>query len=130
MTKKSLSCRLMRKALGRTVIISLIFSLLYAQVFAKGNSIQDLNPKISLRVVNMPVKNVLKQINKATKISFVFSNAIVTNQAVSIDVKNEELNAVLKKIFEPLGMAFSISGNVILIDKKPVAPPEAAANKV
>nr|WP_249665229.1 SusC/RagA family TonB-linked outer membrane protein [Mucilaginibacter sp. Bleaf8] len=78
----------------------------------------------------MPVKNVLKQINKATKISFVFSNAIVTNQAVSIDVKNEELNAVLKKIFEPLGMAFSISGNVILIDKKPVATPEAAANKV
>ncbi|MGN8068633.1 SusC/RagA family TonB-linked outer membrane protein [Mucilaginibacter sp. 22184] len=66
----------------------------------------------------MPVKNVLKQINKAIKLSFVFSNEIVTDQTVTIDVKNEKLSLVLSKIFDPLGMDYQLSGNMILIEKK------------
>jgi len=66
----------------------------------------------------MPVKNVLKQINKAIKLSFVFSNEIVTDQTVTIDVKNEKLSTVLFRIFDPLGMYYQLSGNMILIEKK------------
>jgi len=66
----------------------------------------------------MPVKNVLKRINKAIKLSFVFSNEIVTDQTVTIDVKNEKLSLVLSKIFDPLGMDYQLSGNMILIEKK------------
>jgi TonB-linked SusC/RagA family outer membrane protein len=89
-----------------------------ARVQAKNNSVQDLNIRISLKVVKMPVKDVLKQINKETKVSFVFSNSIVTDQEVSINVKNEQLSVVLKKILNPFGMDYTVSGNVILIDKK------------
>ncbi|WP_143822287.1 SusC/RagA family TonB-linked outer membrane protein [Mucilaginibacter pedocola] len=89
-----------------------------ANVQAKTSLAQDLNTRISLKVKNMPVKDVMKQINKETKISFVFSNSIVTNQEVSIDVKNEQLSSVLKKILSPFDMDYSVSGNVILIDKK------------
>ncbi|WP_199269770.1 SusC/RagA family TonB-linked outer membrane protein [Mucilaginibacter lacusdianchii] len=106
-------------------MIAITFAMFCTETNAKPRDIQDLNPKISLRVVNMPVKDVLKHINKETKISFVFSNAIVTNQAISLDVKDELLNSVLRKMFDPLGMDFSISGNVILIEKKKINPTEA-----
>ncbi|MBD1362721.1 SusC/RagA family TonB-linked outer membrane protein [Mucilaginibacter sp. ZT4R22] len=118
MTNKSLSFYLLRKALTRIIIISTVFTMCLARVQAKNNSAQDLNTRISLKVVNMPVKDVLKQINKETKVSFVFSNSIVTDQEVSINVKNEQLSLVLKKILNPFGMDYTVSGNVILIDKK------------
>jgi TonB-linked SusC/RagA family outer membrane protein len=71
----------------------------------------------------MPVKNVLKQINKEIKLSFVFSNEIVTDQMVTIEVKNEKVGLVLSKILDPLGMDYLLSGNMILIEKKQVIPP-------
>jgi TonB-linked SusC/RagA family outer membrane protein len=70
----------------------------------------------------MPVKNVLKQINKEIKLSFVFSNEIVTDQMVTIEVKNEKVGLVLSKILDPLGMDYLLSGNMILIEKKQVIP--------
>jgi TonB-linked SusC/RagA family outer membrane protein len=73
----------------------------------------------------MPVKNVLKQINKEIKLSFVFSNEIVTDQMVTIEVKNERVGLVLSKILDPLGMDYLLSGNMILIEKKQVIPPGA-----
>ena len=118
MTNKSLSFHLLSKALLRIIIISTIFSVCFTQTQAKNTSAQDLNTRISLKVVNMPVKDVLKQINKETKLSFVFSNSIVTDQEVTINVKNEQLSSVLKKILNPFGMDYTVSGNVILIDKK------------
>ncbi|MFA6082897.1 SusC/RagA family TonB-linked outer membrane protein [Mucilaginibacter sp.] len=130
MTNKSLSFHLLCKALVKIIIFTVIFSVCFTITQAKNISAQDLKTRISLRVVNMPVKDVLRQINKETKISFVFSNSIVTNQEVSLDVKNEQLGLVLKKIFEPLGMDYSISGNVILIDKKVTTPTEITSQKV
>jgi TonB-linked SusC/RagA family outer membrane protein len=73
----------------------------------------------------MPVKNVLKQINKEIKLSFVFSNEIVTDQMVTIEVKNEKVGLVLSKILDPLGMDYLLSGNMILIEKKQIIPPGA-----
>jgi TonB-linked SusC/RagA family outer membrane protein len=129
MTNKSLSFHLLCKALVRVIIITVIFSVCFTIAQAKNVSAQDLKTRISLHVVNMSVKNVLRQINKETKISFVFSNSIVTNQAVSLDVKNEQLDLVLKKILEPLGMDYSVSGDVILIDKKTVTLTETESQK-
>jgi TonB-linked SusC/RagA family outer membrane protein len=101
--------------------ISTIFFVCFSQLQAKSILAQDLNTRISLKVVKMPVKDVLKQINKETRISFVFSNAIVTDQQVSLDVKNEQVGLILKKILNPFGMDYTVSGSVILIDKKETA---------
>ncbi|MDB5285440.1 MAG: SusC/RagA family TonB-linked outer membrane protein [Mucilaginibacter sp.] len=123
MTNKSLSFQLLCKALTKVIIFTTIFSVCFTTVTqAKNVSAQDLKTRISLRVVDMPVKDVLRQINKETKISFVFSNSIVTNQEVSLNVKNEQLDLILKKILDPLGMDYSVSGEVILIDKKAGIP--------
>lgn len=118
MTKKILSSNRLRKAVNRIVIITGFLSVCFFKTSAVIHSIQDLDTPISLKVTNMPVKNVLKQINKAIKLSFVFSNEIVTDQTVTIDVKNEKLSLVLSKIFDPLGMEYQLSGNMILIEKK------------
>lgn len=122
MTNKSLSSHLICKAFMRLSLICTIISVCFTYASAKKLSAQDLNTRISLHVTNMPVKDVLRRINKETKISFAFSNTIVTTQQVSVDARNEQLGAVLKRMLSPIGMDYSISGNVVLIDKKsPVA---------
>jgi len=118
MTKNILSSNRLRKAVNRIVIVTGFLSICFFKTSAVIRSIQDLDTPISLKVTNMPVKNVLKRINKAIKLSFVFSNEIVTDQTVTIDVKNEKLSLVLSKIFDPLGMDYQLSGNMILIEKK------------
>jgi TonB-linked SusC/RagA family outer membrane protein len=118
MTKKSLSSNRLRKAVSRIVIVTGLFFVCCFKSSAVSHSNQDLDTPISLKVVNMPVKDVLKQINRAIKLSFVFNTSIVTGQTVSLEVKNEKLGSVLSKIFEPLGMDYSLSGNMILIEKK------------
>ncbi|MDN5284883.1 MAG: SusC/RagA family TonB-linked outer membrane protein [Mucilaginibacter sp.] len=122
MTKILLSAKRLRKAVSRIVIVTVLLSVCCFKTSASSRISQDLNTPISLKVINMPVKNVLKQINKEIKVSFVFSNAIVTDQTVSIEVKNEKLGLVLSKILDPLGMDYTLSGNMILIEKKqPIA---------
>lgn len=128
MTNKSLSFHLLCKALSRVIIITAVISACFTPTQAKNLTSQDLTTRISLNVKNMPVKDVLKQINKETKISFVFSNSIVTDQEVSLSVKNEQVSQVLKKILNPFDMDYSISGNVILIERKVAATFEAGAN--
>jgi TonB-linked SusC/RagA family outer membrane protein len=126
MTNKSLSFHLLYKALFKVSIITAIFCTCITITHAKNVSAQDLKTRISLHVTNMPVKDVLKQINSETKISFIFSNSIVTNQQISLKVKNEQLGVVLRKILDPLGMDYYVSDEVILIDKKTAA---SAANE-
>jgi TonB-linked SusC/RagA family outer membrane protein len=121
MTNKSLSFHLLYKALFKVSIITAIFCTCITITHAKNVSAQDLKTRISLHVTNMPVKDVLKQINSETKISFIFSNSIVTNQQISLKVKNEQLGVVLRKILDPLGMDYYVSDEVILIDKKTAA---------
>ncbi|MCJ8208493.1 SusC/RagA family TonB-linked outer membrane protein [Mucilaginibacter sp. RS28] len=128
MTNKLLSFQSLCKVLDRLVLI-IIFLTGVTSVQAKNLTKQDLNVKVSLHVVDMPVKDVLKQINKETKVSFVFSNSVVTSQSVSIDVKNEQLNQVLRKLLDPLGLDYAISGTVILIDKKAAAASDAEEQK-
>jgi TonB-linked SusC/RagA family outer membrane protein len=123
MTKKLLSANRLRKAVSRIVIVTGLFFVFCFKSSAIIHTAQDLDTPISLKVTNMPVKNVLKQINKEIKLSFVFNNAIVTDQTVSIEVKNEKLGLVLLKIFEPLGMDYTLSGNMILIEKKELVAP-------
>ena len=128
MTNKSLSFLLPCKAIARIITLCIVSFVCFFQVQAKSTLAQDLNTRISLNVVNKPVKDVLKQINKETKLSFVFSNAIVTNQGVSLTAKNEQVSSVLKKILYPLGMDYYLSGSVILIDKRVAATETTGSN--
>ncbi len=86
----------------------------------------DLDSKISLTVRNMPVKDVLKEINKEVKISFVYNNTLINNQQVTLSVKDEKLSVVLNKIFGPLGLQYVISDDMMLIDKKTTSAPISA----
>jgi TonB-linked SusC/RagA family outer membrane protein len=127
MTNKSLSFLLPCKATARIITLCIVSFVCFTQTQAKSTFAQDLNTRISLNVVNKPVKDVLKQINKETKLSFVFSNTLVTNQGVSLTAKNEQVSSVLKKILYPLGMDYYLSGSVILIDKRVVATQTAGS---
>ncbi len=128
MTKKALCFHLPCKAVKRIFVATLITLICSLAVQAKRNPSQDLNTIISLHVRNMPVKEVLKQINKEIKISFVFSNDIVTDQQVSVNLKNEKLGFVLNQIFDPLGMDYSVADDVILIEKKIATRPDGKKN--
>lgn len=122
MTKRSLSSNRLRKAVSRIVIVTGFLVICCLKTNAVNRITPDLDTPISLKVKNMSVKNVLKKINKTIKLSFVFSNEIITDQTVTIEVKNEKLGLVLSKILNPLGMEYSLSGNMILIEKKQFSP--------
>lgn len=122
MTKRSLSSNRLRKAVSRIVIVTGFLVICCLKTSAVSRITPDLDTPISLKVKNMSVKNVLKKINKTIKLSFVFSNEIITDQTVTIEVKNEKLGLVLSKILNPLGMEYSLSGNMILIEKKQLRP--------
>jgi TonB-linked SusC/RagA family outer membrane protein len=109
------------------------FNLHYAYIFlltalvlstfpAKADNISllDLNSKISFTVIKMPIKDVLKEINKEVKISYVFSNAQIKDQQVTLSVKDEKLSSVLKKIFTPLGLNYSITNETMVIEKNSI----------
>jgi TonB-dependent starch-binding outer membrane protein SusC len=91
--------------------------------FAHDSAGQELlEQKVSVELQNEDLKKVLNQIEKQSKISFIFNpKEIKATQKVSIKAKNESLKSVLDQIFNPLKITYQISGNhQILLFKKEV----------
>ncbi|WP_199757160.1 SusC/RagA family TonB-linked outer membrane protein [Pedobacter sp. KBW06] len=124
MTKKALCFRHLFSRAKRISVIIMIPILCALNLQARSEPSQYLDMIISLKVSDMPLKEVFKKINRQTKISFVFNHDIVTDQEISIDVKSEKLGQVLQRILNPVGMDYSVSDDVILIRKKAMQKPE------
>jgi TonB-linked SusC/RagA family outer membrane protein len=75
--------------------------------------------KVTLTVKNAPLVTVFDQIRKQTGYDFLFSSSILKDaNSVNINVKNVELNEVLKKIFESQPLEFSIENKSVVISSK------------
>ncbi|MBO9153696.1 TonB-dependent receptor [Chitinophaga sp. GCM10012297] len=72
--------------------------------------------KVSISRKNMPLAEVLKSIREQTGYNFIFSSdALEKALPVTLDVKNEELEAVLKKIFDTQPLTYSINDKIIIV---------------
>jgi hypothetical protein len=72
-------------------------------------------------VVRKPLGEVLKEIERATQLRIVFDEALhedsadVTDELVSFEVRDVDLDGLLKAVLEPVGLQHRREANVIRI---------------
>lgn len=107
--------------------MKLTFLLLLAAMLQVNAS--TLAQNISIKVVNVPIEEVLNKVQSQTGYDFLYNAEVLENiKPVSLDVKNKPLMEVLRKCFTDPAISFSIDKKTVLIKKntnteKPVAPP-------
>jgi len=75
--------------------------------------------KISLSEKNAPINKIFDQISKQTGYDFLVTRAMITNaKPVDIVVKNQELESVLKKIFEDQPLTYTIRNKSVVVSRK------------
>jgi len=90
----------------------LLFSCLTA--FATGNG-----QTVSLHLTNAPVKQVLKEIIKQTRVTILYDEETMQQaKPVNINVKNASLKDVLDLCFKKQDLTYVISGKIITITRK------------
>lgn len=75
--------------------------------------------KVSLKVKNSPLSNVLDQISDQTGYNFFYSNSTLNDtKPVSLSVKNMELSDVLEQLFADESLGFTIQEKTVVIKEK------------
>jgi len=96
----------------RLTTVILIASLM--QVSAAG-----LAQKISLSETNAPLKTVLREIKAQSGYNFIITEKLLhLAKPVTIEVKNTEIDEVLKSIFRDQDLSYQIGSRTVLIRKK------------
>ncbi|OKS87474.1 SusC/RagA family TonB-linked outer membrane protein [Mucilaginibacter polytrichastri] len=101
----------------RAIILILLLTIYNAGAAVKSN--QSLDTRITLNVKNIAVKDVFLKISKDYHINFAYSpNIVPCEKKIDLQVHDKILETVLHDILDPIGMAYSVSDNIIVIDKK------------
>lgn len=80
---------------------------------------------LSLDVTNLEVSKVIEKIETVTGFRFVYNIKNVNlDRTISIKVKDENIESVLKTIFKDTNTAYVISGNHIILKEKKIIPIE------
>lgn len=86
--------------------------------YATGTYAQ--NAKISIKLQNKSVKEVLKEIEKQTEFSFFFNNKhIDVNRQVSVSTTGSNVSDILNEIFRGTGVTYSVSDKMIVLSATP-----------
>src|SRR6266508_1661720 len=92
-------------------MLSLLLSFACLQLAAKGYS-----QEITISLKNAPLQKVFKEIEKQTPYHFFYSTeAINLSHSISIEVKNESLENVLKLCFNNQPISYSIEDKLIIV---------------
>lgn len=86
--------------------------------YATGTYAQ--NTRISIKLENKSVKEVLKEIEKQTEFSFFFNNKhIDVNRQVSVSTTGSNVSDILDEIFRGTGVTYSVSDKMIVLSATP-----------
>lgn len=99
-------------------------------LFAIGVSAQSGTEKISISFQNVPLKEAMEKIEKASGYTFSY-DATVTNvdQRVSLNAQNEELRLALRTMFTPTDVSFKFSKKLIVLSAKESQTGKKGASK-
>ncbi|MEJ7912055.1 MAG: carboxypeptidase-like regulatory domain-containing protein, partial [Chitinophagaceae bacterium] len=103
----------------------LLFSLVFFTSETKAFTQDPLAKKISLNIQDQEIKKILTLIEKQAATSFAYSsvNTSLKNK-VSIQVEQKPIASILNILLRNTGLTYSVSGEVIILHKKPGAPAE------
>ena len=92
-----------------------IFLFAFFTLFALGMSAQSGTEKISISFQNIPLKDAMEQIEKASKYTFSYDvTEMDIKQHVSLVAQNEEIRLALRKMFEPTNISFRFQKQQII----------------
>ncbi|WP_289192164.1 TonB-dependent receptor [Xylanibacter rodentium] len=88
------------------------------------------NAKVTMKMDNANVKEVLTQIEKATDYIFLYqSGSINLDRKVSVNVTNEPLSTVLEKIFKDTGVTWSVKNRQISLKQGEIPASQTSSSK-
>ncbi len=86
--------------------------------------------KVTLKMDNVSIEQILWKIKEQTKIEFVYSNEeIAPYKKMSINVKGKPLRDVLDDLLKHTGLRYEVSNDVVVITKKSTPAKSAAQTK-
>lgn len=96
-------------SVSRLVVAFVIMITFATKLFAQGN--------IDISLNNEPIYKAMKEIEQKTDYKFVYSPSIVAiNKNITISIKNQTLENVLKKLFSGSGITYTIKGKQIILN--------------
>lgn len=88
------------------------------------------NAKVTMKMDNANVKEVLTQIEKATDYIFLYqSGSINLDRKVSVNVTNEPLSTILDKIFKDTGVTWSVKNRQISLKQGEIPASQTSSSK-
>lgn len=119
--------KFMRFTAFQLCLIHLFAGLTYA---ADSKAQEFLNHRVSLQYKDQPIKNILRDLEKNTRVQFLYSvQRIQANRRISFEAHNEKLGEVLDRLFKPLSIVYEVSGDQIILSLSPlVSPTQTPAN--
>ena len=112
--------------LSKVIICLLGFLTLSAGLYAQDT-------KLTIKVSNVPLVEVIDQIEKESGCFFIYSKSLLDEQKiVSLNVKDAPLAEALNELFSKTDLEWKIKKNHILLSKKEDAPsaPSKAVKRV
>ena len=89
-------------------VVSLTFSTIYAQTP---------EPKLTLKLTNNQLSEVIRQIEQDTGFSFIYGEEVKLDHKVSLNVQKKPLREVLNLLFANKPISYKITGKHILLQK-------------
>lgn len=89
--------------------------------------LQAAGQRYSFFIKDMPFERAIKTIESKTGYSFLYTKQdIWTDAKVTLEVKDEEIKAILDKLFQPLQLAYSIDNKIVVISAKRISVADAS----
>ncbi|MGE4586099.1 MAG: SusC/RagA family TonB-linked outer membrane protein, partial [Mangrovibacterium sp.] len=109
---------MVRKFVRFMKLTALLSILVISQALAIDSYSQE--TRLSLRMNNSPVKEVLLEIEKNSEFFFLYSNELIdVERKVDINITNKKINEILNKIFRDTGVQYYIKNRQIILSSSP-----------
>jgi TonB-dependent starch-binding outer membrane protein SusC len=106
----------MNKNLYSKSMLAFVFAITFMPLQAR-DTIKD--GKVSLMMENVTLRDVLKELEKQTQLTFFYStDGIDTQRKIKVSLDNVNLEDALHEIFKGTGISYSLSGGHILLRKE------------
>lgn len=113
--RRLISSDLIRKI---KIMGKIVCFLLWVSIFTvSAENLYSQSRKVSLKYKNVPVKTILKEIEKQSVYSFFYSDEIDLNKKVTVNFENQDIEEVLKTLFSETDLDYKITDNYITIYK-------------
>lgn len=119
--------RRLDKSRSTTIWIIMKLILFFTLAFTLQASADALGQRVSLSAKNQSLKQVLKELRKQSRYSFIYQDKDLESvKRINLKVDGQEILEVLPRLFNDLPLAYTVNGRIISIqEKKEPIPPKS-----